>query len=95
MLQKKRSESSIILNSTNELVSITIMHSTELKEEYRILKFVLETIKYSEQSNWLICGDLKILTILLGKQGGYTKHTFSMFVGQSRSLKLLKKNIAI
>ena len=66
------------------MASIPIVHSTEMKEEYRTLKFVLEKIKYTKQSNWFICGDLKNLTILLGQQGGYTKYPCFLFLWGSR-----------
>lgn len=36
------------------------------------MKKVLGKIKYDEHK-WFICGDLKITTILLGQQLGYTK----------------------
>lgn len=43
-----------------------------MKEEYEDLKKVRERTKYTEH-NWQICGDLKIFTILMGQQLGYTK----------------------
>ncbi|KAL7296916.1 hypothetical protein TKK_0010305 [Trichogramma kaykai] len=36
------------------------------------MKIVLEKIKYAKY-NWQICGDLKILTMILGQQSGFTK----------------------
>ena len=43
-----------------------------MKETYENLKLLLDKIKY-ENYNWTICGDLKVLALLLGQQGGYTK----------------------
>lgn len=77
----KESLKVVLLQNTNNLASIPIGHSTEMKEMYSTLKFVLEKIKYAEQGNWLICGDLKILTILLGQQGGYTKYPCFLCLG--------------
>lgn len=79
----KQSLKAVLLHNTNVLAPIPIAHSTVLKEEYSTLKFVLETIKYSEH-NWLICGDLKILTILLGQQSGYTKYPCFLCLWDSR-----------
>ena len=76
----------VLLHNTTKLASIPIGHSTEMKEEYSTLKFVLEKIKYTKQNNWFICGDLKILTFLLGnkQQGGHTKYPFFLCLWDSR-----------
>ena len=37
------------------------------------MKILITKCKYSEK-NWLICGDLKVLGMLFGQQGGYTKY---------------------
>ena len=47
---------------------------------------VLSVIKYSEH-NWMICGDLKIVTILLGQQSGFTKHPCFLCSWDSRVRK--------
>lgn len=44
-----------------------------MSESYDNMKILLNAIKYNDH-NWLICGDLKIVAILLGLQGGYTKY---------------------
>jgi len=49
-----------------------IAHSIHLKETYQNLRIVLEKIKYHKHS-WYLCGSMKILGVLLGQQGGYTK----------------------
>lgn len=48
-------------------------HSTQLKESYENGKYVLEKIRY-DGHRWQVCGDLKILSIILGLQSGYTKY---------------------
>lgn len=50
-----------------------IAHSTVLKEEYSNIEIVLKKIKY-EDHKWLICGDLKILSMILGQQSDFTKY---------------------
>ena len=44
-----------------------------MKETYKNMKSILDKIKYAEYE-WVICGDLKVLSILLGQQGGNTKY---------------------
>ena len=73
----------VLLHNKNVFASIPIAHSTVLKEEYNTMKFILETIKYSEH-NWLICGDFKMLTILLGQQSGNTKFPCFLCLWDSR-----------
>ena len=36
------------------------------------MNMLLTKIKYNEHK-WVVCGDLKVLSMLLGRQGGYTK----------------------
>ena len=43
----KKSLKVVLLHNTNKLASIPIGHSTEMKEEYSTLKFVLGKIKYT------------------------------------------------
>ena len=44
-------------------------------------------INYSEH-NWFICGDLKIITLLLGQQSGYTKFPCFLCEWDSRDRNL-------
>ncbi|GBL90549.1 hypothetical protein AVEN_179463-1 [Araneus ventricosus] len=48
-------------------------HSVHLEENYNDLSMILEKIYYQE-SRWLVCGDFKMLIMLLGQQAGYTKY---------------------
>ena len=41
-------------------------------------------IKYFDH-NWLICGDLKVLCMLLGQQGSYTKYPCFLCLWDSRA----------
>ena len=49
----------------------SIGHSTILEENHGPIKQMMEQIKYVGH-NWLICVDLKMVTVLLGQQSGYT-----------------------
>jgi len=69
----KRSLKAILLHNSNVLASIPLALSTKLSESYETLKLVLEKIKYHEHE-WQICGDLKVIGLLLGQQRGYTKY---------------------
>ena len=69
----KRSLKAVLLHNGNKFASIPIAHSTKLKEIFENLEIVLQKIKYSEHQ-WKVCGDLKIATMILGQQSGFTKN---------------------
>ena len=69
----KRSLKGVLLHNGNTLASVPVAHSVHLKETYENLELLLEKIKYREH-NWMLCGDLKVLCMLLGQQSGYTKY---------------------
>lgn len=81
-----RSLKAVLLHNGNVYASIPIAHSTKLKEEYDTIKFVLDKIKYSEHK-WQICGDLKIITMMLGQQSGFTKYSCFLCLWDSRARK--------
>jgi len=62
---------------------VPIAHSTFLKESYDNIKIVLEKIKYSEHQ-WRICGDLKIICIVLSMQSGNIKYLYFLCLFDSR-----------
>jgi hypothetical protein len=68
----KRSLKGVWLHNGNKYASVPVAHSIHLKETYENLEIFLSKMKYKEHG-WLICGDLKILCMLLGQQPGYTK----------------------
>ena len=47
------------------------------------MEIVLQKIKYSEHQ-WKVCGDLKIATMILGQQSGFTKNPFFLCLWDSR-----------
>jgi hypothetical protein len=65
----KRSLKAVLLHNSNVLASIPLAHSTKLSESNKTLKLVLEKIKYHD-NEWQICGDLKVIGLLLGLQRG-------------------------
>jgi hypothetical protein len=62
----------VLLHNGNKYSSIPVAHSVHLKETYTNLELVLKKVKY-EDHQWIVCGDLKVLCMVLGQQGGYTK----------------------
>lgn len=76
----KRSFKAVLLHNTNIYGLIPMAHTTEFKESYESVKLVLDKIKYQEH-NWQICGDSKILSIILGQQAGFTKTPFFYICG--------------
>ncbi|ESO12521.1 hypothetical protein HELRODRAFT_159075 [Helobdella robusta] len=62
----------VLLHNGNLLPSIPIAYSTQLKETYGNIGNVLIKIKYNDYK-WRVCGDLKVIAILMGLQLGYTK----------------------
>ena len=66
----KKSIKAVLLHIGNILPSVAIAYSTTMKEIFQNLQLMLEKIRYSEH-NWLICADLKVITILTGFQLDY------------------------
>nr|XP_043069076.1 uncharacterized protein LOC122321970 [Drosophila bipectinata] len=64
-----------------------------MKESYENVSIVLDKIKYSDH-NWLLCGDLKIIGIILGMQSGNIKYPcfLCLFDSRDRSNHYKKKN---
>ena len=61
----KRSLKAVLLHNGNQYASVPVSHSVHLRESYENLELVLEKIKYKDHC-WMLCGDLKVLSMLLG-----------------------------
>jgi hypothetical protein len=72
----KRSMKGVLLHDGKHLASVPVAYSVHLKETYKNLEQLLEKINY-KQHQCMVCGDLKVLCMLLGQQG-YTK--FSCYI---------------
>jgi hypothetical protein len=55
-----------------------------MKETYENMKNLLEKINYIKHC-WNVCGDLKIIAVLLGMQLGYTKYSCFICEWDSRA----------
>ena len=62
----------VLLHNGKKLAFIPMGHSIQMKETYENIKTIFDRIKYVEHE-WIICGDLNILSMLLGQQGRNTK----------------------
>ena len=62
-----------------------IKYPNLLKESYDNMELLLEAIKYSEYE-WSLCGDLKVIDLLMGMQAGFTKYCFFLCLWDSRAV---------
>ena len=75
----------VLLNNGNKYPSIPIAHSVHLKESYDNMELLSEAIKYSEYQ-WSLCGDLKVIGLLMGMQAGFTKYCCFLCLWDSRAV---------
>ena len=71
----KLSLKAVLLNNGNIKPSIPLGHSVAMKETYENISVILKAVHYNEHC-WEICWDLKVIALLLGLQGGFTKFCF-------------------
>lgn len=79
-----KSLKAVLLHNGNKYPSIPIAHSAHLKEDYANVKHVLQVINY-EEHQWDVIGDFKMITFLVGLQGGYTKNPCFLCLWDSRN----------
>ena len=79
----KTSLKAVLLHIGNVKPSVPMAYAANLKESYESMSTLLEAIEYSKYS-WNICGDLKVVSLLLGLQLGYTKHMCFLCLWDSR-----------
>ncbi|KAL0829765.1 hypothetical protein ABMA28_003252 [Loxostege sticticalis] len=80
----KTSLKAVLLHNGNKYASVPIAYSTVLKETYENIKSILDLIKYKD-FRWKVCADLKVVAILLGLQGGFTKYCCFLCLWDSRA----------
>jgi len=76
----------VLLQNGNRFPSISLAHAANMKESYESMKLLLGKSKYGE-FNWTLCGDLKVVALLLGMQLGYTKYCCFLCERDSRDKK--------
>jgi hypothetical protein len=80
----KRSLTAALLHNGSKYAPVPVGHSVHLKERYKNLALVLTKLNYKDH-RWMICGDLKVLSMLLGQQSGYTKYPCFLCEWDSRA----------
>jgi len=76
----------VLLHNGNRLPSVPLAHLANRKESYESMKLLLGKIKYDE-FKWKLCGDLKVVALLLGMQLGCTKYCCFLREWDSRDKK--------
>ena len=79
-----KSLKAVLLFNGNQCTSIPVGYSVEMKETYENMKSLLLHLNYSLHE-WLICEDIKVISILLGQQAGYTKYPCFRCLWDSRA----------
>ncbi|CAH0554542.1 unnamed protein product [Brassicogethes aeneus] len=69
----KTSLKAVLLYYNNKKPSIPIAYNTNTKETYESVRNILEAVNYNNHK-WRLCCDLKMISLVCGLQGGYTKN---------------------
>jgi hypothetical protein len=80
----KHSLKSVLLHNGNKHPSIPTAYAVHVKETFENMKNLLDKINYNKHC-WNVCGDFKIIAILLGMQLGYTKYCYFICEWDSRA----------
>ena len=76
----------VLLHNGNRFRSVPLAHAANMKQSYESMKLLLGKFKYDE-FKWKLCGDLKVLSLLLRMQLGYTKFCCFLCEWDSRDKK--------
>ena len=79
-----RNLKAVLLHNGNKYSSIPIGHSVQMKETHDSMDQLLSALNYHDHG-WLICEDLKVVGLVLGLQGGYTKYPCFLCLWDSRT----------
>jgi len=72
----------VLLHKGNRFPSVPLAHAANMKGSYESMTLLLEKIKYDE-FKWKLCGNLKVVAMLLGMHLGIHKILlFPVRVGQ-------------
>lgn len=82
----KTSLKGVLLHNGNIWPTIPVLHTAYLRESYLNLKLCLEKLNYAKHQ-WRICGDFKVIGLLLGQQSGFTKYPCFLCEWNSRDRK--------
>jgi len=76
----------VLLHNGNRFPTVPLAHAANIKESYESRKLLLGKIKY-EEFKWKLCGDLKVVALLLGMQLDYIKFSCFLCEWDSRDKK--------
>jgi hypothetical protein len=76
----------VLLHNGNFYPSVPLAYSVHMKQSHISMHTLLNRIDY-DKFKWKICGDLKVLGLLLGMQQGYTKYCCCLCEWDSRDKK--------
>lgn len=82
----KYSLKAVLIHNGNVLPTVPVAHAANMKETYSSMQLLLRYIRY-EEHKWNICGDLKVIALLLGLQLGWTKYCCFLCEWDSRDKK--------
>ena len=80
----KTSLKAVLLHNSNKNPSVPLAHVIGMKETYESMSLILKAVNYVAHL-WSICGDLKVIGLLLGMQGGFTKYCCFLCLWDSRA----------
>ena len=77
----------VLLHNGKRFPSVPSANAADMKESYESMKLLLEKIKYDE-FKWTLCGDLRVVALLVGMQLGYTKYCCFVCEWDSRDKRI-------
>lgn len=80
----KVSLKAVLLHNGNKYPSVPLAYTAQMKETYYNIQFLLLKINY-DSHQWNICADLKVVAIVTGLQGGYTKYCCFLYEWDNRA----------
>lgn len=82
----KTSLKAVLLHNGNEYPSVPLAFAAGMKETYENMRLLLTKVNY-DNHQWQLCGDLKVIALVLGLQLGYTKFCCFLCEWDSRDRK--------
>jgi len=80
----KTSLKAVLLHNGNKLPSIPVAYVSSTKETYTTMNNILVEADYKKHQ-WKVCGDFKVIAVLLEPQGDYTKYSCFLCEWDSRA----------